>query len=48
MGGLTCDDTAREKFKYEKLPHFRYTNDALALTSVSIALQNVELTAQCS
>ena len=43
MSGLSWDDIARAKFEYEKLQH----NDLLVLTSVLIALQNVELTTQC-
>ena len=35
-----------ENFEYEKLPHFRLTNNALVMTSVSIALQNVGPTTQ--
>ena len=30
-----------EIFEYENCPHFRSTNDALLVTSISIALQNV-------
>ena len=30
-----------ESFEYEKLLHFRSTNDALVVTGVLIALQNV-------
>ena len=36
-----------ESFEYEKPPHFRSTKDALAVTSVSMALQNVGPTTQC-
>ena len=36
-----------EIFEYENCPHFRSTNDALLVTSVSIALQNVGPTAEC-
>ena len=44
MSVLACEDIAREKLEYDKLPH----NDALVLmVSVSMALQNVELTTQC-
>ena len=35
-----------ESFEYEKLSHFRSTNDTLVVTSVSIALQNVGPMAQ--
>ena len=41
MSRVPCDDIARENFEFEKLPYFRSTNDALVVTSVSIALQNV-------
>ena len=30
-----------ESFEHEKPPHFRSTNDALVVTTVSIALENV-------
>ena len=36
MSQVPCDDISRGK-----LPHFRSTNDALVVTIVSIALQNV-------
>ena len=37
-----------ESFEYEKRPHFTSTNDALVVTSVSIALPIVAPAARCS
>ena len=59
MGRVPCDRIAfgelvwpslqTNKYQpHEKLPHFRSTSDALVVTSVSIVLRNVALTAQCT
>ena len=47
MSGVACDDIACEQFLISKALNFISTNNALVLTSVSVALQNVGLTAKC-